>query len=587
MANQVGQQFGNYRLTRLLGSGGFAEVYLGEHVYLKTQAAIKVLQTHVNPNEFQDFLTEAQTIAALKHPRIVRVLDFGVQSTVPFLVMDYAPLGTLRDRHPSGSQLPVSTILPYVKQIAQALQYAHDHQLVHRDIKPENMLVETANEVLLSDFGIAIIAHKTQSLSTQEAIGTVSYMAPEQIKGKARPASDQYSLGIVVYEWLCGVRPFEGTTAIEVAMSHLTDPPPPLRTKVPTIPVEVEAVVLKALAKEPQQRFASVQTFAEALEQASQPAKPTVRSASPPQRASVSPPPGTLLCTYRGHSSGELTVAWSPDGSRLASAGGDETVQVWDTQMGQCLLTYTGHSDWVVSVAWSPDGNRLASADSGKTVQIWDARTGQRLLTYTGHHSPSLFSVAWSPDGSRLASAGGDETVQIWDARTGQRLLTYTGHTNAVYSVAWSPDGDRLACAGGYRDNTIQVWDARTGRTILVYSGHSDTVWSVSWSLDGTRLASGSEDKTVQVWNAADGGNVFTYRGHTDWVNSVAWSPDGNRLASAGKDHTVQIWDARTGQRLLTYTGHSKSVSSVAWSPDGNRLASAGEDHTVQVWQAP
>src|SRR5579864_4854295 len=193
MTDHIGQQFGNYRLTRLLGSGGFADVYLGEHVYLKTQAAIKVLQTHMKPNEFQDFLTEAQTIATLKHPRIVRVLDFGVQGTLPFLVMDYAPLGTLRDRHPSGSVLPTTTILPYVKQVAEALQYAHDHQRVHRDIKPENILVETVADLLLSDFGIAIVAHKTQSLSTQEAVGTVAYMAPEQIKGKARPASDQYS----------------------------------------------------------------------------------------------------------------------------------------------------------------------------------------------------------------------------------------------------------------------------------------------------------------------------------------------------------------------------------------------------------
>lgn len=268
MADHIGQQFGNYRLTRLLSSDMLAEVYLGEHVYLKTQAAIKVLQMYIKPNEFQGFREEAQTIADLKHPRIVRVLDFGVQGAVPFLVMDYASLGTLRDRHPSGSRLQVSTILPYVKQIAQALQYAHDHQLVHREVKPENMLVEAANDLLLNNFGIAIIAPITQSLARQEAIGTVIYMPPEQIKGKACPASDQYLLGIVVYEWLCGVCPFPGTTSVAIAMGHLTDPPPPLRTKVPTISVEIEEVVLKALAKEPQQRFASVHAFAEAFEQA-------------------------------------------------------------------------------------------------------------------------------------------------------------------------------------------------------------------------------------------------------------------------------------------------------------------------------
>lgn len=293
MTDQIGQQFGNYQLIRLLGSGGFANVYLGEHIYLKTQAAIKVLQIKVKPNEFQGFLTEAQTIAVLRHPRIVRVLDFGVQGSLPFLVMDYARFGTLRDRHPSGSVLPITTVLLYVKQVAEALQYAHTNHLVHRDIKPENMLVEGANDLLLSDFGIAIEAHKTQSLSTQEAIGTVTYMAPEQIKGKARPASDQYSLGIVAYEWLCGTCPFEGATSIEIAMKHLMDSPPSLRSKVPAIPQEVEQVVFKALAKDPQQRYSSVQKFAEALEGASRLIPTTVRIASLPSQSSVSVPPPT------------------------------------------------------------------------------------------------------------------------------------------------------------------------------------------------------------------------------------------------------------------------------------------------------
>lgn len=222
---------------------------MGEHISLKTRAALKVRQTHMKPNEFQDFLTEAQTIATLKHRRIVQVLDFGEQGSVPFLAMDYAPLGTLPDRHPSGSVLLKTTILLDVKQRAEALQYAHDHQRVHRDAKPENILVETATDLLLRDFGMAIVAHQTQSLSTQEAVGTVDSMVPEQIKGKARSASDQYAWGIVIYEWLCGTRPFVGSTSIEVAMSHMIDPPPFLRTRTPTIPVEIEQVSTQGTGK--------------------------------------------------------------------------------------------------------------------------------------------------------------------------------------------------------------------------------------------------------------------------------------------------------------------------------------------------
>src|SRR5438270_9365796 len=211
MNERVGQQLGNYCLTYLLGKGGFADVYLGEHIYLRTQAAIKVLQMRLVGDDMHGFLNEARTIASLKHPNIVRVLDFGVEGDTPFLVMDYAPLGTLRQRYPKGTRLSLANIVSYVKQVASALQYAHDRKLIHRDIKPENMLLESVNEILLSDFGIALFVQSSDYQTTQETAGTVAYMAPEQLQRKPRPASDQYALGIVVYEWLSGDRPFHGS----------------------------------------------------------------------------------------------------------------------------------------------------------------------------------------------------------------------------------------------------------------------------------------------------------------------------------------------------------------------------------------
>src|SRR5205823_874679 len=197
-----------------------------------------------------------------------RVFDFDVQDGVPFLVMDYAPNGSLRRRYPKGSLVPLWVIVSSVKEVAAALQYAHEQKLIHRDVKPENMLLGQREEVLLSDFGLAARSHRSGSLSTQEAMGTLPYMAPEQIEGHPRHASDQYALAVTVYEWLCGSRPFEGSAA-EVMVQQLTMPPPPLHEKVATIPLGLEQVVLKALAKDPKARFASVRDFATALEQAS------------------------------------------------------------------------------------------------------------------------------------------------------------------------------------------------------------------------------------------------------------------------------------------------------------------------------
>ncbi|WP_052890330.1 protein kinase domain-containing protein [Thermogemmatispora carboxidivorans] len=271
MIDYAGQQLGNYRLLKVLGSGGFARVYLGEHIYLKTPAAIKVLQTRLTQDALNQFLAEARTIARLSHPNIIRVLEFGIQDETPYLVMNYAPYGSLRQRHPTGSVLTPGRVLSYVRQMAAALQYAHERQIIHRDVKPENMLLGDNFVLLLSDFGIAMRAPGAGVTRTPyappNAAGTTTYMAPEQIDGAPTPASDQYALGVVVYEWLCGSPPFVGGEML-VALQHLQAPPPPLREKQPALSPAIEMVVLKALAKDPRERFASVADFARALEAA-------------------------------------------------------------------------------------------------------------------------------------------------------------------------------------------------------------------------------------------------------------------------------------------------------------------------------
>src|SRR5438132_3993249 len=267
MSDRVGQQVGNYRLVQHLGSGGFADVYLGRQIYLDSPAAIKLLHTHLAQDDIEGFRQDARPLVRLIHPHILRLLDFGLQDATPFLVMDYAPNGTLRQRHQRGERLPLDTVVEYVTQIAEALQYAHDQKVIHRDIKPENILLGRNNEVLLSDFGIAIMTQSSASQHPQDAAGSIAYMAPEQIQAHPGPASDQYALGIVVYEWLSGDRPFHGSFT-EIAIKHALTPPPSLREKVSTIPPAVEQVVLKALAKNPKQRFERVQAFAEALQEA-------------------------------------------------------------------------------------------------------------------------------------------------------------------------------------------------------------------------------------------------------------------------------------------------------------------------------
>src|SRR3989475_724322 len=268
MMEQREQRLGNYRLIQLLGKGTFADVYLGEHLYLNTPVAIKVLRSKLDPSTLAGFLNEARQVSHLVHPHIIRVFDFGLESDAPFLVMDYAPYGNLRELHPSGSVVALSTIVSYTMALASALQCAHDQHLVHRDLKPENVLLGSKHEVLLSDFGLALLASDQEVLRVKERFGTLSYMAPELILGRPVPASDQYALAVMVYEWLCGHLPFGGLTAY-IANQHLYALPPSLCEKHPDIPRAVEQIVFKALSKEPAQRFVDVLSFAMALEEAS------------------------------------------------------------------------------------------------------------------------------------------------------------------------------------------------------------------------------------------------------------------------------------------------------------------------------
>ncbi len=266
MSDLTGQQLGKYRLLQSLGVGGYAQVYLGEHMHLKTKFAVKVVEEMLNQEAQAKFLTEAQRIASLKHPNIVAVTDFDVIGNRAFLVLEYAPYGT--PRRTNGVPMALSLVASYIKQMAAALQYIHDEKgWVHCDVKPVNMLLWENNQLKLSDFGITQLARGNDASTQQHVEGTSAYMAPEHWKGKFVFATDQYSLGVVAYEWLSGDLPFHGSS-LDMQRQHLYAVPPSLHRRNPAISMNVEQIVNRALHKDPQQRYPRVMDFALALEQA-------------------------------------------------------------------------------------------------------------------------------------------------------------------------------------------------------------------------------------------------------------------------------------------------------------------------------
>ena len=307
----------------------------------------------------------------------------------------------MRTRHPEGSRVPLQTALRYVKQMAAALQYAHDQHFIHRDLKPENLLLDANNEAVLSDFGIAIVARSSHSQSLQDVVGTATYMAPEQLKGRPRPASDQYALAALAYEWLCGAPPFDGPTPLEIATKHLSAPVPSLLVQAPDISPAVEAVLNRALAKEYHQRFESVQAFADAMDRA-------FRSDTMPQ-----PAPARQTESEQRHSRRYVLALLGTAGA-LAAGG---------SYLGWWALSSTSSRSPLSKLrrASSP----VSTAGSiGKTVYIYSG------LSNSGIQDFQLDTLAWSPNGTRILSAGSGWSafpifgkLTEWHAFTGASLL--------------------------------------------------------------------------------------------------------------------------------------------------------------------
>ncbi|MBD2460341.1 hypothetical protein H6G89_04720 [Oscillatoria sp. FACHB-1407] len=275
------------------------------------------------------------------------------------------------------------------------------------------------------------------------------------------------------------------------------------------------------------------------------------------------------------------TVAFSPDGTRLATGEADGNIRLWNVADGQLLLTLESYSNLIWSISFHPNGSQLASSSTDHIVRIWDIETGQCIRTFEGHTS-LVWGVAWSPDGHSLASGSEDSTIRLWNVHTRACLITLQGHTDIVWAVTWSSDGQMLASASA--DKTIRLWDVKTGSTIRILQGHSQAVNAIHFSPDGQRLASCSEDKTVRLWDVRTGALLKTLHDFRGQVRDVQFSPDGHLLAGSGDDCMVRLWDAKTGQLVRSIQGHANSVTSVYFNRDSTVLASSSEDHTVKLW---
>lgn len=628
MAERDNQQLGQYRLIQLLGGSEVAETYLGEHLFFKTLAVIKIAKVTMSEHDVSVFLHKMSTIAGLIHPNIVRTLDFGVQDSVLFLVMEYVPGGVLlRKSSASGSLLYPAAVTSLIAQIANALQYTHDQNIIHGDVKPENILVGPGNEALLSDFGWATTLQTTSLLQTQPSINN-RYKAPEQMAGDLQPASDQYALAVIAYEWLNGKLPQRNEDG---RSSDYAETPLSLDTR--EISLEVSKVLSTAMEREPVRRFNSVRAFAQALNQVcvgkdllTLPAENQfeLAVATPgflferPMQGEISQREVTTASRERDLYTGQrdinrATETYAVPGGPISQQTEQESRKEREVPGGR-----TSRRAVLISIGCSAVavGGIATLIASGKVPALFARGTssttsalvsngrqratptptsppqptvtsqvprGTTLTTYTGQSS-DVTGVCWSPgaDSRKVASCSQDGSAAIWDALSGTAALTFP-QSEALNTLVWSPNGQYIAAGGA--SNVVTIWDATGGSVLVTCSGHTQPVLGLAWSPDSQSIVSTSQDYSAIVWDVMTGNKLATFAGHSNYVWSVAWSPDGSAIATGSWDNTVQIWNPDNGSLILRYLT-AAPVRAVDWSPDSSLIASGGDDEIVQVWSA-
>lgn len=311
---------GRYKIEDMLGQGGMSAVYRATDPNLRRVVAVKMIHPHLStdPEFVRRFEEEAAAVAQLRHPNIVQVFDFNHDNNVYYMVLEFVPGETLKQRlqrfNEKNRRIPLYDVVQIMARICDAVAYAHQRNLVHRDIKPANIMLNMENEPVLMDFGIARILGGQTHTATGATVGTALYMSPEQAQGRrADERSDIYSLGVTLFEMVSGRPPFEGDSAMSIMMKHVTDPVPDLRELNPDTPPDVEQIILKALDKEPGRRFQSASDMAAALRAADLAAKPsTEATATLPVGAGetyIEPaPPSSSEPTWQGNSARQAAL---------------------------------------------------------------------------------------------------------------------------------------------------------------------------------------------------------------------------------------------------------------------------------------
>ena len=577
-AGRLFDELPGYELLEELGRGAMGVVYKARQIALNRLVAIKVLAAdRVQSRDLIRFLAEAEAIAAIEHPHVVQVFEFGERTGRPFMALEYCSGGTLAQRLQAGP-LPSHDAAGVLAKIASGVAAGHKLGIVHRDLKPGNILLfpssdPHARDLLtpkVTDFGLAKQIHGHDLTTTQAVMGTPAYMAPEQARGDSKfvgPEADVWALGAILYECLTGKPPFRGSDTWSLLNRIQSDDPTSLRSHNRAIPRDLELICLKCLSKDAADRYPTAGEMAADLGRMLNGESVSVRAAGVVERtAKWAKRKPTLASAYVLAAAVVVLVALGTGAALL-----------WQSAVGardQLAIEKRTADEARRDAELARDGERAANDNLAATHYA-----GTVALAYR----------QWAANRLALAGAILDECrpdLRGWEwdylhGRTRREAFALRGHEGAVYSVAFSTDGTTLASAG--QDGTIRLWNSTTGETVAVLRGASGGIYSVSFDPIRPRLAAGGEDGSVRVWDLPNRQPLFEHKGEGD-VTSIAYSPDGKSLAIGRANKTAAILAADNGDSVGTLLGHAEAITSVAFSPDSTLLATASYDKTVHLW---
>jgi WD40 repeat protein/serine/threonine protein kinase len=622
-----------FRLIRELGEGGMAQVWLAKQLTpVLRRVALKLIKAGMyDATVVQRFQSERQSLAIMDHPAIAKVFDAGATlQGQPYLVMEYVP-GLPITQYCDQKKLEIAERVELFIQACEGVQHAHQKAIIHRDLKPANMLViEVDGKAVprIIDFGLAKPTASQMTdlpMYTQfgQFLGTPGYMSPEQVNPGIRDVdtrTDVYSLGVILYELLTGMRPFDikgrQRPSLEEWLRQLReDEPSRPSSKVSsdrdTLTVtadtrnteskqlvnalrgDLDWITMKALERDRERRYGTPSELASDLRRYLNHEPVLARPATAAYQIrklirrhriaagfigivallSIVASGAALIAFHKQHEAEFQATQALQAQSRLLTQEAAQRLKDGDVASAHGII---------LEVLTDPRFKAVRTPAANSVFQDIRAADGQ-LVVLSGH-GDIVLSAAYSPDGTRIVTASADKSARIWDASTGAQLGQLTGHGSSVYAAAYSPDGSRIVTASD--DKTARIWDARLGKQLAVLSGHGDQVSLADYSPDGTHIVTASFDKTARIWDASTGAQLVVLSGHGDSVISAAYSPDGTHIVTASDDKTARIWDARTGAQLAVLSGHGDRVESADYSPDGTRLVTASRDKSARIWDA-